>query len=106
MAIPDYQTVMLPLLRFAEDKQEHSVRDAVDALADEFKLTTEERRELLPSGQQEIFTNRVGWARLYLNKAGLFETPKRGFLQITERGLQVLKENPKKINAAFLDRFP
>ncbi len=63
MAIPDYQATMLPLLRFAGDGAEHSLREAIEALAGEFKLSDEERRELLPSGQQEIFDNRVGWAR-------------------------------------------
>lgn len=106
MAIPDYQMIMLPLLKFAGDEKEHTFREAVDGLANKFELSEEELKELLPSGQQEIFTNRVGWARLYLNKAGLFESPKRGYLQITKRGLQVLKENPKKINVAFLDQFP
>ena len=66
MAIPDYQTVMLPLLRFAGDRQEHSLRETIDALAEEFALTDEERKALLPSGQQQVFDNRVGWARTYL----------------------------------------
>jgi restriction system protein len=69
MAIPNYQATMLPLLRFASDKVEHSLRDAIEALANEFKLTDQERQELLPSGQQEIFANRVGWARTYMKKA-------------------------------------
>ena len=72
MAIPDYQTIMLPLLRFAGDQQEHSLREAVDQLGERyFKLTEEERKELLPSGLQEVFKNRVGWARTYMKKAGL-----------------------------------
>ncbi len=71
MAIPDYQTVMLPLLKFLADGVEHSLREAIDALADEFSLTEAERTEMLASGQQAIFNNRVGWARTYLKKAGL-----------------------------------
>lgn len=66
--IPDYQSIMLPLLRIASDKQEHTFRDIVEELAGEFKLTIDERTELLPSGQQPIFDNRVGWAKTYLKK--------------------------------------
>ena len=65
MAIPDYQTVMLPLLKFAGDKKEHSLREATDSLADEFHFSEGERKELLPSGKQEVFNNRVAWARTY-----------------------------------------
>ena len=85
MAIPDYQSVMLPLLRYAADGQEHSVREAIEALADEFHLTDEERKELLPSGGQATFDNRVGWARTYMKKAGLLESPRRSYFKITGR---------------------
>jgi len=78
MPVPDYQTVMLPLLRLAASAPEHRFRDAVEALADEFSLTPEERSELLPSGQQPVFSNRVGWANTYLKQAGLLEGPRRG----------------------------
>jgi restriction system protein len=105
MAIPDYQSVMLPLLRFAGDKQEHSLREAIDHLADEFKLNDDERKELLPSGQQEVFNNRVGWARTYMKKAGLLETTRRGHFQITDRGVQVLSQKPPRLDVRFLDRF-
>ena len=105
MAIPDYQTTMLPLLRFASDGAEHSLRDAIEALAREFKLSDEERRELLPSGQQEIFDNRVGWARTYMKKAGLLRTTRRGFFVITERGIDALKENPSRIDGKFLEQY-
>jgi restriction system protein len=70
MAIPDYQSLMLPLLRLASDRKEHQLRAAIETLADEFALTHEERNELLPSGGQAIFANRVGWARTYLKQAG------------------------------------
>ena len=69
--IPDYQSIMLPLLKYAEDKKEHHIRDAIEGLADEFNLTEEERKEHLPSGLQAIFNNRVAWANTYLKKAGL-----------------------------------
>jgi restriction system protein len=106
MAIPDYQSIMLPLLQLAGDQKEHSLREAIEALADEFNLTDEERRELLPSGQQATFDNRVGWARTYLKKAGLLESTRRGYFQVTERGLGILEQSPPEINSAFLRQFP
>jgi len=106
MPIPDYQTLMLPLLQFASDDADHTSREAVDALAAEFKLTQEERSQLLASGQQAVFNNRIGWANSYLKKAGLLASPRRGTLRITARGLQVLSEKPSRIDVKFLDRFP
>lgn len=106
MGVPDFQSVMLPLLRLASDEQEHALREAIDALADEFSLSDAERKELLPSGRQATFNNRVGWARTYLTKAGLIELPKRGHFRISPRGLEALKKNPPKINIAFLEQYP
>lgn len=106
MPMPDYQSVMLPLLQFGGDGQEHSLRETLDALADEFALTDEERSQLLPSGQQAAFANRVGWARTYLKKAGLLESTRRGYCRITERGKGVLSEKPSEISHAYLKRFP
>ena len=106
MAIPDFQSIMLPLLKYLEDKKEHHIREAIETLSQQFGLTPEERKELLPSGQQYVFDNRVAWARTYLKKAGLIETTRRGYLKITERGLQVLQENPKEINVRYLMKFP
>jgi len=105
MAIPDYQTIILPLLKFYSDNQEHSFRDAVEEMAKEFKLTDQERKELLPSGQQEIFDNRVGWARTYMKKACLIDPTRRGHNKITQRGLDVIKQKPQKINVDFLQQF-
>jgi len=105
MAIPDYQSLMLPLLRLLEDGQEHTVREAIDKLANEFDLTEEERKALLPSGRQTVFRNRVSWASTYLNKAGVIESPRRGHMRITDRGKEVLKQNPQKIDAEFLSQF-
>jgi restriction system protein len=105
MPIPDYQTVMLPLLKVAGDGKEHHIRDAINNLAAQFGLTEEDRKELLPSGVDRIFDNRIGWARTYLKKAALIEYPKRGFFQITERGKKILGEAPSKINIAFLKQF-
>ncbi|MHB8859963.1 MAG: restriction endonuclease [Thermoleophilia bacterium] len=106
MPIPDYQTTMLPLLTYASDGSEHTLREAIEHLADQFKLTAQERKTLLPSGTQEMFANRVGWARTYLKKAGLLDSPRRGYFQITDRGLQVMKDSPTQINVAFLKQFP
>jgi len=106
MPIPDYQSIMLPLLKFAGDKKEHSIREAIEYIANSFDLTEEERREVLPSGQQYIIDNRVGWARTYLKKAGLLESTKRSYFKITDLGLEALTKNPQEINVKFLEQFP
>lgn len=106
MPIPDYQSCMLPLLRYAADGAEHALKEAVSALAEEFRLTEEEKSEYLPSGQQTVIQNRVAWARTYMKKAGLLTSPRRGYLTITERGRSVLRENPSAIDVVFLERFP
>lgn len=105
MAIPYFEMITLPLLEFLGDQQEHSTREAIDALANKFSLSQEERRTLLPSGQQAIFNNRVGWARTYMKKAGLIDSTRRGFLIIRVRGLDVLKQKPFKIDVEFLEQF-
>ena len=105
MTIPDYQSIMLPLLKFAGDQEEHSLRQAIDSLAQEFQLSDEERKQLLPSGQQEVFNNRVAWARTYMKKAGLLDSTRRGYFRITDRGVSVLAKNPPKINVHFLEQF-
>ncbi|HIK22401.1 MAG TPA: restriction endonuclease [Thermosynechococcus sp. M3746_W2019_013] len=105
MPIPTYQALMLPLLRYLADGEQQRLRDLIDHLAQEFSLTVEERRQLLPSGQQPIFDNRVGWARTYLKKAGLLESPRRGWVQITERGREVLAQNLDRIDIDFLKQF-
>lgn len=105
MAIPDYQTVMLPLLEHLGDKEEKATRETLDALANRFNLTEEEKKELLPSGQQPIFSNRVGWAKVYLKKAGLIESVRRGYYKITQKGLNTLSEKPSKIDNEYLKQF-
>lgn len=104
--IPDYQSFMLPLLDIASDGVEHSLREAFELLADRFELTDEQLKELLPSGRQTTFENRVGWARTYIKKAGLLDSPRRGYFQITERGRQVLAQNPGSIDRQFLMQYP
>lgn len=106
MPIPDYQSIMLPLLRLAGDDQEHATRQAVETLAQEFNLSPVERTELLASGQQAIFNNRVAWANSYLKKAALLSSPRRGVFRITERGKTVLADPPARIDVRFLERFP
>ncbi|MBY0502862.1 MAG: restriction endonuclease [Bryobacteraceae bacterium] len=97
---------MLPFLIALRDGREHLLRDAEDGLADYFQLTAAERAELLPSGQQSVFKNRIGWARTYLKKAGLVESPKRGVFKITTRGTSTLATNPSRIDAKYLEQFP
>jgi restriction system protein len=104
--IPDYQSLMLPLLKLVSDRQEHKYRDLIENLAVEFEVTDEERKELLASGNQAIFDNRVGWAKTYLKKAGLLDSPKRATFVITQIGLDTLKKNPNRIDAKYLRQFP
>lgn len=97
---------MLPVLKLASDGNEHKFSKAVEELADEFNLSTEERNELLPSGSQAVFNNRVGWARSYLKQAGLLASPKRGFFTITQQGTELLATKPSRIDASTLEQFP
>lgn len=106
MAVPDFQSVMLPLLEFLVDGEERSSRETAEHLARVFDLTEEERKELLPSGQQARFRNRVAWALVYLKKAHLVESTRRGFYRISPRGLDLLAERPEKIDIKFLKRYP
>ena len=104
MAVPDYQTLMLPVL-VASSKGEVRIGDVVNQLGEEHKLTPEERSELLPSGKQTLFSNRVHWAKTYLSKAGLIELTRRGHFKITARGQEVLRLQPARIDNNFLTRF-
>lgn len=103
--IPDYQTCMLPLLKYAADNKEHKLADAVEDLSDQFGLTAEERKELLPSKTQEVIFNRIGWARTYMKKAGLLEDTRRGVFKITDRGQAVLGENLERLSTKYLRKF-
>ncbi len=97
---------MLPLLKVAADGKEHHIQDATNALADQFGLTEEERKELLPSGVDRVFRKRIGWARTYLKKAGLIEYPKRGYFRVTERGQSIIAKKLPRIDVAFLKQYP
>jgi len=106
VAIPDYQSIMLPLIEMAADGGEYSLREAIENLAQYFSLSDEERQAMLPSGRQATFDNRVGWARTYLKKANLLQTTRRGYFQITAKGKSTLAERPIEINVKYLERFP
>jgi restriction system protein len=107
MAVPDFQSLMLPLLRFAEAKKaEISTPQAVAILATQLNLTDAELKEMLPSGLQNTFTNRVGWAATYMKKAGVLESTRRGYYRITQRGKDLLSEKPAIINIKLLERYP
>jgi restriction system protein len=106
MPIPDYQTLMLPVLRAVADGQEHRFRNVVETLAAEYQLTDEERNMLLPSGTAPLFDNRVGWARTYLKQAGVVESRKRGYFNITERGKALLARNLARIDNGILHQYP
>lgn len=107
MAVPDYQSLMLPLLQFAQaQNQEISTDEAVEALAAQLGLTEADLKEMLPSGVQPTFVNRVGWAATYMKKAGLLESTRRGHYRITQRGQDLLKKKPAKINVTLLKQYP
>lgn len=106
MAIPDYETLMAPLLRLLGSKGLMTLGEAVVHLADEFQLTPEERAVLLPSGQYPLFRNRVGWAKTYLKQAGLIVQPKRGQMELTPEARALLPKLPAHIDGSFLARFP
>lgn len=105
MAVPDFQSLALPLLQVAGDGQEHSLADARNVLAEQFKLTATDIEEKLPSGPQSRFANRVAWAKSYMQQAGLLTTPRRGQFQITDRGSDLLKAPPARIDIKFLERY-
>lgn len=106
MAIPTYKDCMLPFLEQLKDGNERPIRELGEVLAAHFALSPAERAELLPSGQTGIFVNRVGWARTYLKKAALIDSPRRGVFKITQRGLSVLADGVKSLDSKYLARFP
>ncbi|MBI5179192.1 MAG: restriction endonuclease [Nitrospinae bacterium] len=106
MPIPDYQSIMLPLLQSVSDGKEYPLPELVRALSGTFNLSEGETEELLPSGRQRTFANRVGWAKTYLYKAGLLECPKRSIIKISGRGMEVFKKSPASIDVKFLEQFP
>jgi restriction system protein len=97
---------MLPLLQYFADGEEHANQETVDILAEGLHLTEVERGQLLPSGKQMVFTNRVAWAKSRLKQAGLIDSPRRGVYRLTECGREVLRSHPGAITLRFLDQFP
>jgi restriction system protein len=106
MALPDFQSIMLPLLKFVSDGKEHTNQEAHDHLAKEFNLSEDEIKQLLPSGQQATFANRIAWARAHMKMARLIENPRRAVFKITLRGMDLLTQNPQKINLKLLRQYP
>lgn len=106
MTIPTFQEITLPLLKVANDGKVHVLSDVRKALAAHFGLSPVEEEELLPSGRQGRFANRVAWAKVYMQRGGLLSSPGRGQFQITERGREVLANPPAQVDITFLERFP
>jgi restriction system protein len=97
---------MLPLLRYVQDGKEHRIGDVVDPLGKQLELTEADMSELLPSGRQTIFANRVHWAKTYMAQAKLVEITRRAHFRITHRGREVLRENPPRLGVQYLERYP
>lgn len=106
MAVPDFQSIMLPLLKYVSDDKEHSLKDVGAGIAKAMGLTEEDLSEILPSGGQSRFKNRVAWASIYLRRAGLLESPRRGVLTITQRGHEAIRQAGDRIDIGFLKRYP
>jgi len=105
MSIPDFQSIMRPLLESHQNGEEHVNRDLVVQLANHFNLTDEERREMLPSGGARLFDNRVGWAKTHITQAGLLASPRRAISIITDRGREVLRNHPDRVDLRVLNKF-
>jgi restriction system protein len=106
MPIPDFQSTMRPILATVDDGTAMALSELRERIANEFQLSEEERSERLPSGKQTVINNRVGWARTYLNKAGLLSIPTKGMVQITERGREALNNGPARITVSWLKQYP
>ena len=106
MPIPDYQSLMLPVLQVTKDRAEHTISEVSEAVAGSLGLSDAEKVELLPSGRQRKFVNRVAWAKTYLAKAGLLESVMRGKFRITKSGVELLRASPLKIDLNTLSQFP
>jgi restriction system protein len=105
MGIPDYQTLMKPVLLLFQDEEEHKTSEIVEKVSDEFKLTSDERNKRLPKGSDKVIGNRVGWAIKYFKEAGLLKNIRWGFYVITKKGIELIKENPDRIDNSFLSRY-
>lgn len=106
MSVPGFQDLMLPILQLAADGKEHTLAESRPLLAARLGLSEEDTSQLLPSGRQTVFANRVAWAKVYLQRAGLFSSSRRGHFQITPRGLALLAEKLPRVDIRVLDRYP
>lgn len=106
MAVPKYDELMKPLLIAVSDGETYKMKDVTALLAEQLNLSSDDLAEMLPSGRQTVFKNRVGWAKTYLKKAGLLDSPARATIVITNAGKQVVADNPEKIDSKYLERFP
>jgi restriction system protein len=106
MAVPKYDELMKPLLMAVQDGKTYTIKEIASTLAKQLKLSADDLAEMLPSGRQTIFKNRIGWANTYLKKAGLLDSPARATIAITDTGKQVVADNPEKIDSNYLKRFP
>ncbi len=106
MAVPDFQSFFLPMLQLAGDGAVHSLKDAYNSLAKHFKLADDDLQQMLPSGKQAVYKNRIAWARVYLAKARLLDSPKRGFFCITDRGKRLLADKPETLRVQHLKQYP
>ena len=106
MAMPKYDELMKPLLVAVQDGEVYKMKDVTSILAQQLNLSAEELAELLPSGRQTVFKNRVSWAKTYLKKAGLLDSPARATIVITDAGKKVVADNPDKIDSKYLEQFP
>jgi restriction system protein len=106
MAIPDYQTFMRPLLEYGADEQEKNIREAIAFLSDQFELSPEDRLQTIPSGKEPLVSNRIHWARTYLAKAGALARTRRSHFKATERGLDLLRRYPDRVDVKVLEQFP
>lgn len=106
MAVPGFQDFMLPLLQLCGDGREHTLSELSEIIAKQFVLTESDTQELLASGKQTKFVNRLAWVKSYFNKAGLLDFPSRGKFRITQRGLDLLNANPKTIRINTLYQYP
>ena len=104
--IPDFQSLMLPFLKLVQDGRTHTLNDIYEKLCIEYNLSQEDKEALLPSGNQAIMMNRVGWTRTYLKKAGLISSPQRANFVITQQGRQILESSPTRIDVAYLKKLP
>ena len=105
MELPKYYEMHKPFLEYLKDGKQHTLKELKQYVGEKFNLTEEQLSEMLPSGRQTVFVNRIGWARTYLKKAGLIDSPVRATFIITNDGLEVLKDNPAVIDNTYLMKF-